>query len=325
MIVQKLKEEAARALSRKDVKYLIGYKKGSYGFRISPIFIEPKEDIDKLTFSPLCNMSLVKYVMMEETLPTLTEQAMKPSKIALVARGCDTRALNLLIKEKGVARDKLYIIGVSCTGVIDQRKIEARFPEVTDPADVIEENGNYIITCNGQSHTIPKEELLADLCTVCQYPTPLIYDKLIGDKAASRPAHYDEIKEFEQLPVEEKLAFWQQQFSKCIRCYACRNVCPLCYSTICSMDSLNPQWVWRSVDTSENFMFQIIRTFHLAGRCISCGECERVCPMNLPLMKLNRKLEKDAKELFGYESGKDPESKPLLTTFHSEDPQGFIL
>ncbi len=188
MSVQKLKDEAARALGRKDVKYLIGYKKGSYGFRVSPAFIEPKEDIDQLIFSPLCNMSLVKYVMMEEALPSLTEQAMKPSKIALVARGCDSRALNLLIEEKGVPRDKLYIIGVSCQGVIDQRKIEARFPQVTESAEVVEDNGKYIITFHGQSHEVPKEELLADLCTVCQYPTPLIYDKLIGDKVAAPQA-----------------------------------------------------------------------------------------------------------------------------------------
>jgi len=325
MSVQKLKDEAARALGRKDVKYLIGYKKGSYGFRVSPAFIEPKEDIEQLIISPLCNMSLVKYVMMEETLPGLTEQAMKPSKIAIVARGCDSRAINLLIEEKGVPRDRLYIIGVSCKGVIDQRKIEALFPQVTEPAEVTEENGNYIISFQGESHTVPKEELLAELCKVCQYPTPLIYDKLIGDKLPARPADYDDIAAFEALPVEERLAYWQQQFSKCVRCYACRNVCPLCYSTICSLDSLSPQWLRRSVDTSENFMFQIIRTFHLAGRCIGCGECERVCPMNLPLMKLNRKLEKAAKELFGYESGKDPKAKSLLTTFHTEDPQGFIL
>jgi ferredoxin len=319
MSVQKLKDEAARALGRKDVKYLIGYKKGSYGFRVSPAFIEPKEDIEQLIISPLCNMSLVKYVMMEETLPGLTEQAMKPSKIAIVARGCDSRAINLLIEEKGVPRDRLYIIGVSCKGVIDQRKIEALFPQVTEPAEVTEENGNYIISFQGESHTVPKEELLAELCKVCQYPTPLIY------KLPARPADYDDIATFEALPVEERLAYWQQQFSKCVRCYACRNVCPLCYSTICSLDSLSPQWLRRSVDTSENFMFQIIRTFHLAGRCIGCGECERVCPMNLPLMKLNRKLEKAAKELFSYESGKDPKAKSLLTTFHTEDPQGFIL
>jgi len=190
MSVQKLKEEAARALGRKDVKYLIGYKKGSYGFRVSPTFIEPKEDIDQLIMSPLCNMSLVKYVMMEETLPGLTEQAMKPSKMAIVARGCDSRAINLLIEEKGVPRDRLYIIGVSCTGVIDQRKIEARFPQVTEPAEVAEENGNYIISFLGQSHTVPKEELLAELCKVCRYPTPLIYDKLIGDKIPAKPFHY---------------------------------------------------------------------------------------------------------------------------------------
>lgn len=325
MILQKLRDEAQKALGRKDVKYVIGYQKGSYGFRVSPVFIESKEDVDRLIFSPLCNASLVKYITLEETLPGLREQRQQPSKIAIFARGCDSRAINRLLEEKGVDRSRLFIIGISCNGVVDLRKIEARFPSVTEPAEVHEEKGNYVVTIQDKTFEVPKEELLADLCKICQYPNPVTCDKLIGDKVAPKPANYDDIKALEEKTPKEKLVFWQHQFERCIRCYACRNACPLCYSTICTLDSINPQWITRSVDISENFMFHITRAFHLTGRCISCGECERVCPMNIPLMKLNRKMEKDAKELFGYESGKSQEVKPLLTTFHSEDPDGFII
>jgi Na+-translocating ferredoxin:NAD+ oxidoreductase RnfC subunit len=324
MNIQKLRDEAIRAIGRKDVKYLIGYQRGSYGFRVSPAFIQTKEDVDRLIFSPLCHLSLTKYLTLEEIIP-VSEEKQKASKIAIFARGCDSRALNQVIAEKGIPRDKLFIIGIPCEGVIDRKKIEARFPHVTDPADVIEENGKYIITIGDQSHEIQKEELLADTCKVCQYPNPFIYDKLVGDKVAPRPANYDDIKSWEEKPLEEKLDFWLDQFDRCIRCYACKNACPLCYSLVCILDRLNPQWVKRSNDTSENLMFHISRAFHLAGRCISCGECERACPMDIPLMKLNRKLEKDVKDLFGYESGKDSESKSPMTTFHVEDREDFIL
>ncbi|MBW2183407.1 MAG: 4Fe-4S dicluster domain-containing protein [Deltaproteobacteria bacterium] len=326
MNIQKLKDEAKRALGRKEVKYLIGYQKGSYGFRVSPVFLESKEELDLLTFSPLCTISLPNYLTLEADLiqPKDAKKA-KATKIALFARGCDSRALNQIMAEKGIPRDKLYIIGIPCNGVIDLKKIETRFPGVIDLAEVVEENGKYSITINNQSHEVPKEELIAATCKVCQYPTPLISNKLLGDKVEGSPANYDDIQSLEEQSPEEKWDFWQEHFERCIRCYACKNSCPLCYCEGCILDKLNPQWIRRSVDTSENLLFHITRAFHLAGRCISCGECERVCPMDIPLMKLNKKMEKDVKELFDYEAGKDHESKPLLTTFNLEDPDDFVL
>jgi ferredoxin len=326
MNIQKLRDEAKRAIGRKEVKCLIGYQKGSYGFRVSPAFIESKEDVGRLIFSPLCALSLANYLTLEEKPAQPKEEKKgKATKVALFVRGCDSRALNQIMAEKGIERDRLYIIGIPCKGVIDLKKIETQFPAAVDPAEVVEENGKYIITIKNQSHEVPKEELLAETCKVCQYPTPLISHKLIGDKVEGHPANYDDIKSLEEKSPEEKWDYWHKHFNRCIRCYACKNSCPLCYCEGCILDKLKPQWIRRSVDTSENLLFHITRAFHLSGRCISCGECERVCPVDIPLMKLNRKMEKDVKELFDFEAGKDPALKILLTTFNQEDPEGFIL
>ena len=91
------------------------------------------------------------------------------------------------------------------------------------------------------------------------------------------------------------------------------------------VEQLSPQWVRRSVNTSENSAWNILRAFHLAGRCIGCGECQRVCPMDIPLMEINKKLEKDVKELFDYEAGIDSEAEPLLAAFKPDDPEDFVI
>ncbi len=323
MNIQKIREEALKAISDKDVKYLIGYKQGSYGFRISPVFIRNKDEVESLVFNPLCQLGLVTYLTKDEVIPIVDEAKKHASKIAILVRGCDSRAINQLVAEKGIPRESLYIIGIPCTGVIELKKIENKFPGVSSNADVKEEGDNYIITVDDQTHTVPKQELLAELCKTCPHPSPLSYDKLAGDEIKSKTDTFEDIKLWEEKPAEERFDFWLNQFDRCIRCYACRNACPLCYSIVCTLE--DTQWVKRSSTTSENFMFHMTAAFHLAGRCINCGECERVCPMELPIMKLNRKLEKDARELFGHESGKTADTKTPLTSFELEDKEDFIL
>jgi len=39
---------------------------------------------------------------------------------------------------------------------------------------------------------------------------------------------------------------------------------------------------------------------------------------------LNKKLEKEAKELFGYDVGFDPDQPSLVSSFKDDDPEDFI-
>ncbi len=122
----------------------------------------------------------------------------------------------------------------------------------------------------------------------------------------------------------ERMAFWKAEFSRCTKCYACRQVCPLCYCRRCVADKNRPTVIDTSATLKGNFAWHITRAFHLAARCVGCGECARVCPAGIDLNLLNRSLARAAEEEFGYRPGADHDAPPLIGTFNIGDKEGFI-
>jgi len=170
-----------------------------------------------------------------------------------------------------------------------------------------------------------KSETLQAKCRSCQLFKPVVYDFLVGEEIERKAEEetYSDIAEAEAKSVATRREFWLEQFGRCIRCYACRQVCPGCYCPVCFAERLDPLWVGIRINPEENDMWQTIRSFHLAGRCIGCNECERVCPADIPLSLLNRKLEKEVKELFNFQAGLDPEEPPPFATFKKEEIMEF--
>jgi Na+-translocating ferredoxin:NAD+ oxidoreductase RnfC subunit len=327
MVDEKLLQDAVKkTIARTDVKYVVGFDKGTTGFQAAPTFAFEEKDADKFIFSPICVNNLAVYPMLEDKPPLRRGEEPDSRKIGIVLKGCDSRAIVQIIQEKGLKREDVVIIGIPCTGVVDPKKLKARFPGQIKNLEIKDEDEKFIITVDGKTQKISKDELMPDKCKECEYPTPIIYDILIGKeiKGTKKP-NYKEIEEFEKKSLDEKWKIWEKEFDRCIRCYACRNACPMCYCKECMVDILDPQWIRRSVNLSENTAWNMLRAFHLAGRCIGCGECERSCPMDIPLMKINKKITKDIQELYDYKAGIDAEAKPLLAMFKPDDPEEFIL
>ena len=151
-------------------------------------------------------------------------------------------------------------------------------------------------------------------------------DLILGELEGLDPRERfrERLEEFEQMSREERKRFWLEQAERCIRCYACREICPFCYCEECIADGNKPQWIDRSPRPVNNLIWLAIRALHLAGRCVECGECERACPVEIPLMLLNTKLAEVIRTSFDYEAGRDPEAKPPLADFRVDDKAEFI-
>lgn len=159
---------------------------------------------------------------------------------------------------------------------------------------------------------------MLERCHVCKGKEHMIFDEEIGESADTKDAdRFHEVEKIEAMEPEEKFAYFQKELSKCIRCNACRNVCPACSCRKCVFDSTKFDSAQKAnADSFEEKMFHIIRAFHVAGRCTDCGECSRVCPQGIPLHLFNRKFIKDIDEFYGeYQAGADAESKGPLTSF----------
>jgi formate dehydrogenase (coenzyme F420) beta subunit len=156
----------------------------------------------------------------------------------------------------------------------------------------------------------------SDLTAMAKYVQQLDHTIHGSDQAA--------IKKIEAMTMEERFAYWRAELARCIKCYACRASCPMCYCSRCTVDCNQPQWVPVASHEQGNFEWHLVRAMHLAGRCVECGECGRACPLDIPIHLLTMKVAADVFDQFGSRAGLATDSAFPLAHFQVADKEDFI-
>ena len=316
-----IKKRVAELLADGTVTKVLGWTTGDFFYDVTPAFFETAEEAENLVYGSFCGANLSKYLI-----NACKEQT--EGKILVLLKPCDSYSFNQLLTEHRINRDKIYVIGVGCKGMLDIEKIKAMgikgVTKVIDNGDELD-----IKTIYGDKSCKRKDAML-EKCLCCKGKEHKVFDEVIDPEPETEQEKADRfalVTELENMTSEERFAFWNAELSKCIRCNACRNVCPACSCMKCVFDNpVSGAASKANADTFEEKMFHIIRAFHVAGRCTDCGECSRVCPQGIPLHLLNRKFIKDIDELYGdYQAGEEAGSRAPLVNFTFDDAEPSIV
>ncbi|MCL2673818.1 MAG: 4Fe-4S ferredoxin, partial [Defluviitaleaceae bacterium] len=193
-----MRERAKQMLSDGSVQRVLGWKKGDFPTNPEPAYFNTVDELGELVYDKFCSTNLSNYMQ---------QAAKQEGKTLVFLKPCDTYSFNQLLKENRVVRDKAYIVGVGCDGNV-----------------AVEEM---------------LEKGLLEKCKVCAKTEHKIFDELIGEEHKQREGgdRFAGVADVEAMSPEERFEFWQTQLSKCIRCNACRNTCPVCSCNKCVFDS----------------------------------------------------------------------------------------
>ncbi len=319
---ENLRAVAKRLLSADDdgrVDVVIGHARGTLPLRSTPLFARSPDEADALVMDATCGANLVRH------LRGRTDRA------AVVVKACDARALVEALKEKQLDPGRFVVIAVPCPGAVDMDALV----RATSAPEFLEgelEGDQVKIRTREGEQALALADMLSPRCRTCEAREVVLPEGITVERieiaegdAASAPGGPSALEEFQAKTPEERWAYFAEQASKCILCYACRNACPLCYCEECFVEGTQPAWLGREHNVSNAQAYHLMRALHLAGRCVGCGDCMRACPMGVDLGVLNDRLREDVKELYGAEPGADADAAQPLAAYEMDDWQEFMM
>ena len=123
--VEDIRARAKELLESGKVRAVLGYRRSSAGLLAEPAFMTTPEETDALVLDTTCVENLTLYLVNEKKRMKHARQSDK-RRLAIIAKGCDSRAITVLLQENHIKRDEVIVLGVSCEtgGIVDTREVQ---------------------------------------------------------------------------------------------------------------------------------------------------------------------------------------------------------
>ena len=103
-----IQESARKLLLDKKADVIIAYRGGGLSGLQVPFIVNHPDEVKDIEWGDRCWQNLAKYLLGID------------KKAGIVAKPCDSRAINEYIKENQVKRENVHIISVECSGIVDE-------------------------------------------------------------------------------------------------------------------------------------------------------------------------------------------------------------
>ncbi|MBP1467268.1 4Fe-4S dicluster domain-containing protein [Candidatus Chloroploca sp. M-50] len=283
-----LRSRAHDLLAEGVVELFLGYRQGSNPLRVAPFVARTPLETAKLVWNAVCVPNLAG---------TLAKHA--GQRIGVALKACDAQTLRELLKLNQLERSRLYLIGIGCEGMANPEAITDAAPgRVTGLAEA---GPDLVITTADDVVRRERGTLLLTKCATCTGMPTDFCDEWLGEAPPAPPTvpaeRFAAVQALATLAPAERLAFWSEHLSRCTLCYACQTVCPLCFCKECALTLERDHPRRQAREPMTIFAYHLMRAYHLADRCTGCDECSRVCPEDIPLNLICRKLEQDRSQV----------------------------